>query len=157
MNKLETILNQIEATIPRQSEKNLAISSGSVGWHIEHSLLTIQKIVEAVRKSNPSEYRWSFSLPRLIIFTTHKIPKGKAKAPSTVQPKDDFDEESLRLHLAMVREKLKEFHSLDKNHFFEHPFFKQLNLKPTRKFFAIHTEHHLKIIHAILDAKGYTE
>jgi hypothetical protein len=157
MDKLEKLLSQLEATIPMQREWNSDTSAGSVGWHIEHSLLTIHRIVDAVKKSNPKDYRWSFSFPRMMVFSTNKIPKGRAKAPSSVQPKDDFDEESLKEHLKLVRDKLKELSLLDKNHFFEHPFFKHLNLKPTQKFFVIHTAHHLKIIHAILEARGYTE
>ena len=41
MKNLETLLNQFESRIPLFAKENSEISKSNVGWHIEHSLLTI--------------------------------------------------------------------------------------------------------------------
>jgi hypothetical protein len=45
---------------------------------------------------------------------------------------------------------LLELEHLDAKSNFMHPYFGQLNLKQTKKFLALHTKHHLKIIDDIL-------
>jgi hypothetical protein len=150
MNKLSTLIDQLEQYIAKQSSINPSVSRSSAGWHIEHSLLTIDSIVEALRKSEPASYKGKFSFPRLLISTINRIPRGRAQAPSTVQPNENFSTESLKTHVASTRQKLLELDKLQSNNFIKHPVFGSLKLKPTMKFIAIHTQHHLIIIKDIL-------
>lgn len=149
MNKLQQYLNELETKISKKENHNNDISKSNVGWHIEHILLTINLIIEEVRKSNPENYEWSFKLPRILVFATNKIPRGKAKAPKIVVPKT-YDEQTLLEHLKITKFKIQELENLISDKYFNHPFFGNLKLYKTIKFLEIHTSHHLKIINDIL-------
>ena len=151
MQELHKLLDQLESDISSFDKVNLTVSSGSVGWHIAHSLKTIDQIVTACKHSNPSEYQWHFNFKRFLIMSVaKKIPRGKARAPKIVRPEGDIDTESLALSLEKVRENIKDWKSLDKNVHFPHPFFGVLNKKETEKFLILHTKHHKMIINDIL-------
>jgi hypothetical protein len=150
MEKLKKIIEDLENKVPSQEMLNPAISKSSVGWHIEHSILTINLIVEALQKSNPENYKRSFNFYRILVFTMNKIPRGRAKAPKVVQPKVDFNIASLKSHLEKGKIKLTELDAIGCEKYFEHPYFGHLRLKPTIKFLEIHTNHHLKIINDIV-------
>lgn len=151
MQELHKLLDQLESDISSFDKVNLTVSSGSVGWHIAHSLKTIDQIVTACKHSNPSEYQWHFNFKRFLIMSVaKKIPRGKAKAPKIVRPEGDISLEALSLSLEKVRENIKDWKSLDKNVHFPHPFFGVLNKKETEKFLILHTRHHKMIINDIL-------
>lgn len=154
MLELHKLLDQLQSDIKSFDKVNLAVSSGSVGWHIAHSLKTIDQIVTACKNSNPSEYQWHFNFNRFLIMSVaKKIPRGKAKAPKIVRPEGDIDTESLTLSLENVRENLKHWNSLDKNVHFPHPYFGILNKKETENFLVLHTKHHGMIIKDILKTR----
>ena len=150
MKKLKTLLMELESKIENSDEINLQVSKSSVGWHIEHTLLVINVIITGLKNSNPVEYKWKFNLSRLFVFTLNKIPKGKGKAPDRVQPKNIFTTESLKNHLTLTSDKIKELNNLNTNQFIDHPVFGNLNLKSTIKFLHIHTHHHIEIIDDII-------
>ena len=151
MQELHNLLDKLESEISSFEKVNLAVSTGSVGWHIAHSLKTIDQIVTACKHSNPTEYQWHFNFKRFLIMSVaKKIPRGKARAPKIVRPEGDIDTESLALSLEKVRENIMDWKSLDKNVHFPHPFFGVLNKKETEHFLVLHTKHHLMIIQDIL-------
>lgn len=151
MKYLHLLINQLESKIPEYETVNLDVSTGSVGWHIEHSLKTINQIVTACKTSNPNEYKWKFNLKRfMIVDVFHKIPKGKVKAPKLVRPEGEISKDSLLMSVKNLKTNLVDWEQLDKNVFFKHPFFDDLNKKSTEKFLLLHTNHHLKIMAAIL-------
>lgn len=149
MNKLNNLVQELESNIANHELLNNAVSESPVGWHIEHSLLTINLIIGALQHSNPNLYKWEFKLPRLLVFTTGKIPRGRAKAPKVVVPKQ-YDSQSLNQHIFKANEQLKALALISKDHFFEHPYFGHLKQKQTIKFLKIHTQHHLDIINDIV-------
>lgn len=151
MKELNNLLDKLHSEISSFQKVNLAISSGSVGWHIAHSLKTINQIVTACKNSDPSEYQWHFNFKRFLIMSVaKKIPRGKAKAPKIVRPEGTISPETLALSLENVRENLKNWENLDKNAYFQHPFFDNINKKETEKFLVLHTKHHWMIIQDIL-------
>lgn len=151
MENLNQLITQLESKIPQFETINLQASAGSVGWHIEHSLKTINQIVTACKTSNPNEYKWQFNFKRfLIVDVLNKIPRGKVKAPKLVRPEGEISKESLELSLKSLNDNLADWSQLDKNVFFKHPFFDDLNKKATEKFLVLHTNHHFKIINDIL-------
>lgn len=150
MNKLDQLLDKIESKIPFYEANNQAFSKSNVGWQIEHILLTLNAIIGALAKSDPKGYEWKFSFFRTLILTTKKIPRGKVKAPDAVQPKGGSNTENLLVQLSKTREKIKVLNTLNKGHYFKHPYFGKLNTKQTVNFLEIHTKHHLKIIDDIL-------
>src|SRR5687767_923860 len=121
--EIEEQIHKLEKYILKHDLQVRSISAAPVGWHIAHSLLTINIIIEALKRSDPAIYKWKFNFPRLLVYTINKIPRGKAKAPSVVRPAENFTESSLTENISVVRQKLKELDTLQKDHFFEHPFF----------------------------------
>lgn len=151
MQELNKLIDQLQSDIASFDKVNLAVSSGSVGWHIAHSLKTIDQIVIACKNSNPTEYQWHFNFKRFLFLSiAKKFPRGKAKAPKIVRPEGDISFESLTLSIENVIENLRNWDSLDKNVHFPHPYFGVLNKKETENFLVLHTKHHLMIIKAIL-------
>jgi len=150
MNQLQELIQQLKSYIPFHEQANADVSKSPVGWHLQHTLLTINQIIGNLKKSDPSTYRWKFSFVKLIVFTTNKIPRGKAKSPNVVVPKNAITEASITEELIKAIASIKELDTLQANHYFPHPIFGNLKLKPTIKFLAIHTNHHTAIIKDIL-------
>ena len=149
ISELKKLLTQLEHAIPDFEMKNLSISNSNIGWHIEHALMVFNGIINTTSKSIPKDYKWSFNFKRIVVFTKKKIPRGVAKAPKMVIPKEDYTLESLRIHLEKAKSKLEQLQDLDPHQFFNHPGFGNLRLKKTVQFLAIHTKHHLDIIEEI--------
>jgi hypothetical protein len=150
METLNILLNDLEGKIDSKDSINPSVSKSDVSWHIAHSLKVISKVVETVKISNPQEYRWKFNHTRSFVYLFNYFPRGKGKAPKAVVPTDAQTSEQLREDLQTVRLMLLELKHLDAKSNFMHPYFGQLNLKQTKKFLALHTKHHLKIINDIL-------
>lgn len=151
MEKLHKLVTALENSISKREIINTTISKSNVGWHIEHILLSINGVVESIKDSNPSNYKWSFNISKIIIFTINKIPRGRGKSPKIVTPKT-YDEETLKKHIETTRLKLEELSSTNKSKYYNHPFFWHLKVNGTIKFLKIHTNHHLKIINDILES-----
>jgi hypothetical protein len=152
MDKLETSLASFYNYLHVGNKSNLKVSAAPVFWHLEHILLVINSIAKALEKSNPEEYKSSFSLKKSIIFALKKFPRGKAKAPKQVQPAANITKESVNLLLYQTKSNLKKLETLSEKAYFNHPVFGMLNKKETVQFFEIHTQHHLKIIDDIIKA-----
>lgn len=150
-NKLDKQLQEISIRIHAHDMINDRVSKSAVGWHIEHVLLAINRIIAALEKSNPSDYRWQFNINRLIIFKIRRIPRGRAKSPKVVLPKS-FSEESLQSHLEKTRNNIKLLENIGPDKYFAHPYFGNLRLIKTVTFLEIHTDHHLRIIRDIVNA-----
>ena len=80
------LLQELETKIPLQNILQSSVSASSIGWHIEHVLLTINKIVESTNASDSNNYKFTFKPIKYIVFLTGKIPRGKAKIPKVVEP-----------------------------------------------------------------------
>jgi hypothetical protein len=106
-------------------------------------------VIEGVKRSDPSKYKWSFRPFKYLIFWRGKIPRGKSKAPKFVVP-DTFTAESLQNHIDSCRAKITEFESVGAGHYFSHPYFGDTKKKDVIPFLELHTEHHVKIIKDIL-------
>lgn len=153
MNKLPKYLHDLEEKISKHAVSNPEISKSTIGWQIEHILLTINAIIENIEKSDPKNYKWSFKLSKIIVFALNKIPRGRAKSPKVVTP-GHYDEQTLEEHLQFTQTKIRQLENLDPNKYFNHPFFGDLKLKKAIKFLEIHTNHHLEIINDILESKN---
>ncbi len=149
MNTLPKLIVEIEKVIPTHETVNLAVSASSVGWHVEHTLLTLNRIIDRLKQADPKTYQWSISFTRLLVFATRRIPRGRAKAPMQVVP-HMFDAASLTNHLAETKARLMELESIPSAHYFDHPYFGKLKRNQAITFLEIHTAHHIHIIHDIL-------
>ncbi|MCX6193860.1 MAG: DUF1569 domain-containing protein [Cytophagales bacterium] len=149
MQKLSNLVDELASYIPQSELRNDQVSASNVGWQIEHSLLVISSVIEGVKRSDPSKYKWSFRPFKYLIFWRGKIPRGKSKAPKFVIP-DTFTAESLQNHIDSCRAKITEFESVGAGHYFSHPYFGDTKKKDVIPFLELHTEHHVKIIKDIL-------
>ena len=150
MNPLIPLLLQLECHISNFEKTNPNISNSTVGWQIDHCLLVINGIIGQIEISDPSKFQPKWTFPKFMVFTTGKIPRGKAKAPKVVIPTQVATQEELIAKLTASKNNVLKLDSFSENQFFNHPFFKDLNVKQTKKFLTIHTKHHLKIIEDIL-------
>jgi hypothetical protein len=150
MEKLYTLLEELESKIPDSSKINTSVSATSVGWHIEHVLMANSQILTALKQSKPDNYKWKFNLKRIIVFGINKIPRGKARAPKSVQPSREITAENLKTDIQVLKAAVTTLSSLQPNNYFEHPYFGKLNSKAAIRFLNIHTKHHLDIINDIL-------
>lgn len=153
MIKIQDQLGSLKAYIKEQNTLNEKVSAVSVGWHIEHSLLVIIKIIETVVKSNPSGYTSTFNFKKFIIFTIGRFPRGKADAPASVMPENDEEKVNFESIFEEAINALKLLEASMPNQFFVHPIFGKLNKKGTATMLSLHTNHHLLIIKDILKNK----
>lgn len=150
MTTLSALVNELETKIQHREKLNNVVSNASVGWHIQHSLMVALRIIDAAEKSNPADYKYEFSLPRFFVYTLNKIPRGKAKAPDRVMPKEAFNTVEVKKDIQLLKGKLDILSTLQPGNFIIHPIFGHLNLKATIKMLKLHTKHHIDIINDII-------
>ena len=68
-----------------------------------------------------------------------------------IQPRAEAEiafilKEDIFLQLSVARANIREIQNLDKNAFFNHPLFGNINKKRVLLFLNAHTNHHLKIV-----------
>ncbi len=150
MNKANNLLDQLEAQIVNFSRLDPSISEGNVGWHIVHSCLVIDSVIGSVLKSNPSIFKKKYSFKAFMVLLINQFPRGRAKAPSFTVPPNDQSTASILNHIKLTRTNLEALLKANKNQYFTHPIFGELNTKETIRFLYVHTYHHYKIIKDIL-------
>ena len=151
MNKINNLLNNLEAQIENYSSLNKTISEGNVGWHIVHSCLVINSVCGAVLKSDASKFIKKFSFKAFLVLLLNSFPRGKAKAPSFTMPSEELSPTSILKSIQAARASIEALSKAEKNQYFTHPIFGDLNTGQTFKFLGVHTNHHLKIIKDILN------
>ena len=153
-NHLNEQLLEMEEYFPFYSCTNRLVSKASVGWHLSHSFKVINQVSDTLRSSDPGKYKPEFCLSRSVVFLMGRFPRGKAKAPDSVIPEVEIALESLLFDLDKVKQNLTTFDSLEDNHYFRHPYFKQLNKVHSKRLIEVHTNHHLKIVRDILKSRN---
>ena len=150
MKSLVVLINELENKLPFIDQKKETVSQVTVGWHLEHSLLALIKMISAVEQSNPADYKKEFKLKRFIVLMLGKIPRGKAKVPDSVKPGAEINRATITGLIEKARQKAELFEKLSQDKFFTHPVFGNLKVNQARKIMAIHTDHHIKIIKDII-------
>lgn len=150
MEQLAHLISELESRIPDHATVNEAVSKAPVGWHLEHSLLVLNRALTALRQSDPSGYRSTFSARRLLLLTFGRIPRGKITSPEAVRPAAGYNAQTLQQHLAVTKDNLQAATALSPDHFFTHPTLGDFRVRTALRFLAIHTAHHLRIIRDIL-------
>ena len=147
---LSVQLKKIESLISQRDRYDPKISSSDVAWHLDHMIKVINNVYDTVKHSNPKDYKSDINLGRTLIFTIGKIPRGRAKSPTSVLPPENIITEALHRQLEMAKQNAAAFDSLDIDQYFKHFGFGMLNKEKTKRFLEIHTNHHLSIIEDIL-------
>jgi hypothetical protein len=148
--RITSYINQLESHIVKQDIKNPKVSESTIGWQIDHSLKVINSVLKSLQSSDPSLYKNNFSLLGKFFFVLGFFPRGKAKAPKYVRPPETILENDLIAQIQLAKTNIKTIATLDKNVFFKHPIFGNINKKRVHRFLELHTNHHLKIIRDIL-------
>lgn len=150
INILIPLVKELESYIALRDKKKETVSKSDVAWQIDHTLKVINLVIDSVANSNPENYKWRFNKYRTLFFMLGFFPRGKVRAPKIVRPPEKITLEDLDIQVSHVNQNLERFHSLEKNMYFSHFIFGQLNKNKTIRFLQIHTNHHLKIIRDIL-------
>ncbi len=132
--------------LPKCELRAEKVSKNGVDWHLDHSCKVINGVYQALQESKPEQYKPKFSFWRQMVMLTGVIPRGVGKAPKVVRPPEVIVLKDIEKQLALCEVSIRELDNLPENAHFKHPVFGHLNRKQTRKFLAIHTRHHLKII-----------
>lgn len=152
--RLEQYLSEIESLVSQYNLHNEKVSSVTIGWHLEHMLLVLERGIHALQTSIIANYQPKTSFRKTIILLTRKIPRGVGRAPKAVLPNNEnISIEQLNQKIESVKTQLIASNNLPTNHFFPHPYFGDLKLKTAIRFLEIHTFHHLKIVRDIAGAK----
>ncbi|EDP71095.1 hypothetical protein FBALC1_01387 [Flavobacteriales bacterium ALC-1] len=147
---INNYVNQLENHISKYKIKNSKVSQSTIGWQIDHSLKVINSVAKTLQTSDPSLYKNSFSFLGRLFFTLGFFPRGKARAPKYVRPPETILKEDLILQVQLAKSNIEALQDLDKDAFFKHPLFGNINSKRVHRFLELHTKHHLKIIDDIL-------
>jgi hypothetical protein len=152
MKGLGELIHELEKNLSNIDKKNETVSKVSIGWHIEHSLLALVKMISATEHSNPADFKKKFNWKRTLVLTIGKIPRGKAGVPQSVKPGAEISEVTIRPLLEKAKQKAELFDTLSSDKYFTHPVFGDVQVKQARQIIAIHTQHHISIINDILRA-----
>ena len=149
--KLEEQLAEIESLVHKYDLLNERVSSATIGWHLEHILLVLDRSLYALQTSIVADYKPKTSFKKIIILFTGKIPRGVGKAPKVALPmNENISPGHLQQKIGALKKQLFASNNLPENHFFPHPYFGDLKLKTAIRFLEIHTLHHLKIVRDIV-------
>ena len=148
--KLNQVINSLEAHIKNESVSNSKVSKSNIAWHIDHSFKVINNVILAVQSSDPTTYKNNFSFLGKVFFTLGFFPRGKAKAPKHVRPPETISKQDLISQLELAKTNAQTITDLDRNAYFKHPLFGNVNTPRIYKFLLLHTNHHLKIINDIM-------
>ena len=140
------LLTKLDSYLELHQKLNDTISSETIGWHIVHSCQVINTITKAIIHSDPSKAKPKFSFLYHLIMLTNNIPRGKVKAPNIVIPKNTITRDEIVEEVELAKANIQLLSTTEKQKYFTHPIFGDLNVPKTLKFFTVHTNHHLKII-----------
>ncbi len=149
--KLQRYIDEMESLASQHELSNSKISASSIGWHLEHTLLVLEKSMSALASSVKANYSPKSSFKKTVILFTGKIPRGVARSPKHVLPEaSNIDVENLLARIAAVKSKLESVSTFPADQYISHPIFGDLKLKKAVRFLEIHSFHHLKIVREIL-------
>ena len=149
LNKNVALLNKLEGYIEGFQKLNESVSTENIGWHIAHSCQVINTITNAIVHSDASKAKPKFSGAYYLLLLTNHIPRGKAKAPNIVIPKKSISKAEIVEEIELAKANLQTLAATEKNKYFTHPIFGDLDVPKTLRLFNVHTNHHLKIIRDI--------
>lgn len=147
---LEKALLSLEEYIPFIDHLNTEVSKVPIAWHLDHSLKVLNTVVYNMQNSDPALYVDNFSFLGKMLLQFNFFPRGKAKAPKQVKPPEIILKEDIISQLLVAKKQIKEISNLDKNAYFNHPLFGNINTVRVASFLNAHTNHHLKIVKSIL-------
>ena len=150
LKKLHVLIQSLEAHAEHHEFSNPKVSKANIAWHLDHSCKVINSVVLSLQSSDPKLYENNFSFLGKLFFTLGFFPRGKAKAPKYVRPPEVILKEELTNQLELAKTNIETISGLDKNAYFKHPIFGNINTTRVYRFLEMHTNHHLKIMNAVM-------
>ena len=150
MNDFENIFNEIKNYFENFEKQNYKISSKSVGWHIDHSLRTINNAVFELKNSNPTRFAYAINHRRTFLFFCKKIKRKSLRSPRSNRNFGNITLEELIFQFELAKSNITTIEKSNTKSNFNHPYFGQLNIAQTCIFLNIHTKHHVEIIKDII-------
>lgn len=148
--KLISLLVLLAFQIKNRKLKDQNISEAAISWHISHTLLVINNVVNTLIASNPDDYVKTENRIRENVLNRKEIKRGVAKSPKAVDPGTETKKHQIKYLLDQAKVNSVKLKLIPKNAHFTHPTMGMLNKKEAIKFLKIHTKHHLHIIDEIV-------
>jgi hypothetical protein len=147
---MDRTLDDLRAMVTHADVSAPSVSQWNVGMHVHHCGLAMMNIGRGLAKSTspvPPERR---SVPRLIVFTLGRIPRGRARNSAASAPTPSIPPEELLSLLDQSAKAVEAAKNLGRDAWITHPIFGPLRRDDALKFVRIHNRHHLKIVSDIL-------
>lgn len=148
--KLNKQLIEASSYLDQANHTNAKISKATVGWQIHHLSSVVAAVVKTMKESQTKAPKEKFNFWKYFVLITRFIPRGKVKAPKSVNPTGNISRSQLEMILNEASKSIKELSALPKEANFKHPVLGYLSKKKAINFLEVHTEHHLKIIRDML-------
>lgn len=146
---LKETLDELREAIEYADLRDTRMSLWTVGMHIHHCCLVMSGVCNSALQSEAPMPKSRFSFWKFIVFRFRRIPRWRVQAPAAVQPGESLAKRELE---AMLDESIKLIRTLrddESERWFKHFIFGVLERDEIFHFFAIHNEHHLRIIYGI--------
>lgn len=153
---LETTLDELRQHTDRSDVVVPAVSAWSVGMHVEHCALAVDRMATLLGESVGPDgsvrlcppVRWG--IPRVFVTATGSIPRGKGKSPQAVIPEPEPAREHILAALDAAEARIETALVLPEKAWYHHHIFGPFRRDKVLWFMGVHNRHHLKIIRDIL-------
>jgi hypothetical protein len=143
---LRDAVQHADATAP-------AVSQWSVGMHVHHCALAMIGTCRALAASTPPPPPSRPPLIRIVVFTTGRFIRGRARSPERALPRADISVGELTSLLEEAGRQVAAAGNLDPGQWFKHFMFGILKRDDALQFLRIHNRHHLRIVSDIVSAQ----
>ena len=130
------------------------VSKWTVGMQVHHCALAMVSISTALLASSPPPPPSGLSIPRAVVLSTGRIPRGRGKSPPTAVPSAHIQQGDLLELLQQSDVLIRQVAEAESDQWWSHVFFGPMNRDQTIRFVGIHNRHHLRIISDIQRAVG---
>ena len=144
------LLRDLAQLISERDRLNPNVSRATVGWHLAHAFKVVIEVVKAIEQPKETSYRWTLNWSRMYVLTFAHIPRGSARSPKSVVPRDDITEAYLHQLFEEAQKAVKRLEALPKSAHWHHPYLGEMNQRMTRRFVYVHTRHHEKIVGEVM-------
>jgi hypothetical protein len=137
----------------KHAEATAGFSQWSVGMHVHHCCLAMIGTCRALDKSEPPPPPSRPPVIRMVVFTTGRIIRGRARSPERVLPRTDISPAELKSLVEEAERQVAAAGNLEPGRWFKHFMFGVLKRDDALKFLRIHNRHHLRIVSDIVSAQ----
>jgi len=146
-------LDGLRAAIASAHVTAPAVSGWSVGMHVHHCCLAMIGTCRVLDRSEPPPPPSRPPVIKMVVFTTGRIIRGRARSPERVLPQADIPPAELHALLEEAERQVGAAGNLEPEKWFKHFMFGVLKRDDALRFLRIHNHHHLRIVSDIVNAQ----